>query len=178
MPKANILSITANDQSVDKNSFQDNTTTGFTFPSRANDYSINVNFLYPTTVDRMGILQGKNGTNVDLFDTVLNQSPEYPRKSGRVGELVVSNPSNTQSSAGVTFVITRTTDGQPPRNVVLYIEGCNQVYPSTKAQVESGGTTARSGLLIKEEFLILNDKTTISSCIMSCHKYITTRKYA
>lgn len=134
---ANIRSITANSQPVDKNRFRDSSSqTGYTFPSTANQYTLDVNFLYPTTVDRLGILTGANGANVDTFDVTINQSPEYPTKTGRVGELVLSNANNTIPAAGVTFTIKKTTDGQPPRNIIIYVEGCNQQLPQTKAQVE------------------------------------------
>lgn len=146
MPDANIRSITANSQTVDKNRFRDNSTrTGYTFPSTANQYTVDVSFLYPTTVDRLGIVAGANGTNVDTFDVTINQSPEYPQKKGRVGELVLSDANNTSSAVGVTFTIKKTTDGEPPRNIVIYVEGCNQQLPLTKAQVEQGSSTVGSG---------------------------------
>jgi len=144
-PDANIRSIMANSLPVDRNIFRDNASRiGYTFPSTANQYTIDVNFLYPTTVDRLGILSGLNGTNVDTFDVTINQSPEYPTKSGRVDELVLSNANSTASAAGVTFTIKKTTDGRPPRNIMVYAEGCNQQLPQTKAQVEQGSSTVMS----------------------------------
>lgn len=143
---ANIRSITTNSQSIDKNLFQNSASPGFSFASVANQYTIDVTFLYPTTVDRMGILSARDRTNVDTFDVTINQSPEYPVKSGRVGELVLSNASNTFPATGVTFTIKKTTDGQPPRNIVLYVEGCDQQLPKTKAQVEQGSSTSASSM--------------------------------
>lgn len=135
----------ANSLPVDRNTFRDNASRiGYTFPSTANQYTIDVNFLYPTTVDRLGILSGVNGTNVDTFDVTINQSPEYPIKSGRVDELVLSNANSTTPATGVTFTIKKTTDGRPPRNIILYAEGCNQQLPQTKAQVEQGSSTVMS----------------------------------
>jgi hypothetical protein len=122
--------------------------------NKANEYAIDLNFMYLTTVDRMGLVSRSSETNVETYDVILNQSPEYPRQSGRIRELVLSSASNTGSSSGVTFIITKTTDGQPPRNVIPYIEGCNQQFPKTKAQVEETGTTTSSGLCMIKIFSV------------------------
>lgn len=100
----------------------------------------------------MGILQGIKETNVDAFDIILDHSPEYPEYSGRIGALAVANASDTDRSASVTFRIKTTTDGQPPRNVMIYIEGCDSLKLRTKAQIEERPSTTRSGLVIIEGF--------------------------
>ncbi|CAF0925338.1 unnamed protein product [Rotaria sordida] len=143
-PESYIQSIKADTEVINKDKFQDITTTGYTFPSNATKYSITVEFRQPLTVDRMGILQGTNGTNVDVFHVILNQSPERSKYSGHVGELIVANTSDTDQSARLTFHIKNTTDGQPPRNVLIYIEGCNFSTLQTKAQIEEQGSTTKS----------------------------------
>jgi hypothetical protein len=154
-PTTYIRSIVANSKPVDINQFQNKTAIGYTFPTKADEYLIDVNFLLPITVDRMGIFAGQNGTNVDSFDVILNQSPEYPEKSGRIGELVLSDANNKGASDGVTFRIQKTTDGSPPKNFIIYIEGCNQHALHTKAQVEPMSTTESSLFRANKVFLIL-----------------------
>ncbi|CAF4275432.1 unnamed protein product, partial [Rotaria sp. Silwood2] len=146
VPASYIQSIKANNELVDKNRFQDNTTTGYTFTSNANEYLITVEFLHSLTVDRMGILQGTSGTNVDAFDVILDQSPDYPEYSGHVGALIVADASDTDRSASLTFRVKATTDGQPPRNVLIYIEGCDSSPLRTKAQVEENSSTTKSAI--------------------------------
>ena len=96
----------------------------------------------------MGILQGINRTNVDKFTVILDQSPEYPEYSGHVGTLIVANANDTDQSISLTFKINTTNDDQPPRNVVIYIEGCISTTVRTKAQIEQIVTSSKSGLFI------------------------------
>ena len=175
-----IKSITANGQEVEKKQFDDKVKTGYTFTAQANQYTIDVNFLFSITIDRVGILKGTNGSNVESYDVILNQSPEFPRKSGQTGELVIANPENKQPSSAVTFVIGKTTDGQPPKNVVLRIEGCDPVLPSTKAQVEQLTTTQSSGIkqMILFSIIIKNIVIDFSSDLVPSDKYSSPRKYA
>ncbi|CAF4894723.1 unnamed protein product [Rotaria sp. Silwood1] len=146
VPESYIQSIKANNELLDKSRFQDNTTTGYTFTSNANEYLITIEFLHLLTVDRMGILQGTSGTNVDAFDVILDQSPDYPEYSGHVGALIVANASDTDRSASLTYRIKTTTDGQPPRNVLIYIEGCDSSLLRTKAQIEEKSSTTKSAV--------------------------------
>ena len=142
---------------------------GYTFTISASEYVIAVDFLYPTTVDRVGILSAQSGTNVEAFSVVLDQSPEYPRYEGRVGMPTIVDASNTAQSSGLTYQISRTTDGKPPRNVVIYIEGCNQILPGTKAQVEAQGSTTRAGSFAWSSFF--SNKYIPCSCLVSHNKY-------
>jgi hypothetical protein len=109
---------------------------------------ITVDFNLPLTVDRAGILPGLIGTNVDAFDVILDQSPEYPLYSGHVGSLIQMDSANAGRSASLTFRINQTKDGQPPRNVIIHIDGCNFATLATKAQVETRETTTVAGKLI------------------------------
>jgi hypothetical protein len=151
-PKAYIRSIKANGQPIDITTFQDNTTKGYTFLSNASDYFITVDFVHPLIVDSMGILQGINGTNVDTFDATLDQSPEYPQYFGDVGSLIQADGTDLDRSSSLTFHINETTDGEPPENVFIYIEGCDLSKEYTKAQVEQRITTTQSGLFIFFKF--------------------------
>lgn len=145
-PLNNIRSITVNGQSFDKNLFRDGVSNGFTFPYYAGQYLIEVNFQFPTTIDRLGILASSSDTNVDIFETILNQNPEYPRQTGRVNEMIVSNASNKLPSVGASFLIVKTNNGQPPKNIALRIEGCNPLLPSTKAQIEQSTTSSSASV--------------------------------
>lgn len=147
-PRSYIRSIRANNVALDVNSFQDNTTGGYTFPRSARDYSITVEFNLPLLVDRFAIVQRSNPTNVDAYDVTLDQSPEYPIYAGRIGSLSQADSTDTDRSFSLTFRINQTSDGQPPRNVILYIEGCDFTTVVTKAQIESATTTTISGSLI------------------------------
>jgi hypothetical protein len=104
-----------------------------------------VNFILPLTVDSATILPGINGTNVDAFDVILDQSPEYPLYSGNVGSMILADSTSLTKSASLTFRINKTKDNQPPKNVIIYIEGCNISTLHTKAQVEIPDTTTQSG---------------------------------
>lgn len=144
-PRSYIRAIRANNVAVELNSFQDNTTTGYTFPRSARDYSITVDFILPLLVDRFGIIQRSNPTNVDAYDVTVDQSPEYPLYMGRVRSLVQADPTDTDRSFSLTFRVNQTIDGQPPRNVILFIEGCDFTTAVTKAQIESRTSTTVSG---------------------------------
>ncbi len=113
-------------------------TTGLTF-SADEEYVIDVKFLYPTTVDRMGIIRGNLNTNVETYDVTLHKYTKDSTQSGDVNALLVADASDIFPSSGLTFRVTKTSDGEPPKNVVMYIEGCNELLPSTKAQVEEVG---------------------------------------
>jgi hypothetical protein len=45
-------------------------------------------------------------------------------------------------------ILDQTKDGQPPRNVIIHIDGCNFATLATKAQVETRETTTVAGKLI------------------------------
>jgi len=96
----------------------------------------------------MGILQGINGTNVDTFDATLNQSLEYPQYFGHVGSLIQADGTEVNRSSSLTFHINQTTNGEPPQNVFIYIEGCDSSKVTTKDQVERRITTTQSGLFL------------------------------
>ena len=147
-PRSYIRTIRANNVALDINSFQDNTTIGYTFPRSARDYTITVEFILPLLVDRFAIVQRSNPTNVGAYDVTIDRSPEYPMYAGRVGSLIQSGPTDTDRSFSLTFRVNQTTDGQPPRNVILFIEGCDFTTAVTKAQIESRTTTTISGKLI------------------------------
>lgn len=127
------------------NIFQDNTAIGYTFPSVASDYTITVDFTVPLIVDGFGILPGIGGTNVGNFSVQLDQEPEFPEYSGPAGSILLTNASDTAKSSRITFDITNTTNGLPPTNIIIYIQGCNQTTLSTKAQIELRGTTVQAG---------------------------------
>lgn len=95
----------------------------------------------PLIVDNFGISSGIGGTNVEDFDVTLDQLPEYPNYLGRVGSTVLADSLDTDRSNMLTFRINKTNDGQLPRNIIIYIEGCNQTLVPTKAQIEQRGTT-------------------------------------
>lgn len=146
-PRSYISSIRANDVLVDVNNFQDSTTTGYTFPRSASSYTIVVEFILPLLVDRLGIVQRLNPTNVDAYDVTLDKSPEYPMYPGRIGSLIQVEATDTGRSFSVTYRIHQTRDGQPPRNIILAIEGCEFSTAVTKAQIETRSTTTVSGKL-------------------------------
>jgi hypothetical protein len=58
------------------------------------------------------------------------------------------NGTNMDKSAALTFRINQTNDGQPPKNVIIHIHGCNFGTAATKAQVESTGTSTIAGEFI------------------------------
>ncbi|CAF1225499.1 unnamed protein product, partial [Adineta ricciae] len=143
-PSDYIRSVKANNAAVDRDLFKDDVTTGYTFPTKANSYSILVEFSTPLTVDRMGILPGTGGTNVNDFVATLDQSPDYPEYPGQAGTLIQTDADNKQRSYTIQFDIAKTADGSPPKNVRLYIDGCNPLRIVTKAQIEADGTTTKS----------------------------------
>ena len=96
-------------------------------------------------MDRIGIVQRSNPTNVGAYDVTLDQSPEYPLYTGQVGSLIQADGTSPSRSFSVTYRINQTTDGQPPRNVILAIEGCDFSTALTKAQIETRSTTTVSG---------------------------------
>lgn len=144
VPDANFRSILANGQVIDKNQFQDSISSGYTFPNQANQYIIEANLLNPAIIDRAGIIAGTSGSNVDTYDVLLDQLPIYPQLKGSINQLVLADPKSRIPSTGVSFIITKTNDGQPPRNIILRVEGCDKIFLSTKAQIE--GTTSQSSL--------------------------------
>jgi hypothetical protein len=88
----------------------------------------------------VGIIQGMTPTNVDTFDVILNQDKKTATYSGQVGTLITTNPTDITPSNSLAFRIKTTNNDQAaPRNVIIYIEGCN----STTAV----GSTTQSGLL-------------------------------
>ena len=102
-------------------------------------------FSTPLTVDRMGILPGTGGTNVNDFVATLDQSPDYPEYPGQAETLIQADADSKQRSYTIQFDIAKTADGSPPKNVRLYIDGCNPLRLVTKAQIEADGTTTKSG---------------------------------